>query len=313
MRDTYVNEFLNVSYEKLRELGVKNQFVNKDIRESFSLPSIQSTRVPELRHSYDRMCKYFSTVIDVIEEYIDNYEGGANNRSNKHFLKIINMLRFKEPRGHGLGYSTTHKNCNGWDIDNAEECAIRLYSQVKKNRKATGDKRYLSEMGLYSTSLIKGIGPDRHSDMIGNLIDVDLRNYTHRIIQELSEESGFNWSVIKEENGLYLPFIEPGYPLILLPDEIVSKQFFETDIMGLIYNILKDVPVNVYSDSDVLRELHNQEIDSKKIKVKDVSKEFKQQFVKSRNSEIIDILPKISEKFIDELRKVNNSTGEVKE
>lgn len=202
-------------YFKLRQkeerLGFVNIPLNTDV-ELYIDPLVLSNQKGEW---YVRAS---NSIVDFFEELLN----AIKNHDDKKALYLLSRLR--EPNETHFGVSSNMPD--GCGI--GDEQALFLLNKLKKSKAVqTGHLKDLSDCEL----LINGIGSDKISDIVTNIIRGLLIEYTeeqckHYQIPVRETTSNFFWSV-EAKNWIRRKAMLPHFlnkPVILVPKNIVRKQ-----------------------------------------------------------------------------------------
>lgn len=291
---------MNVSESDLKKFGVFNKTLDEDSEYSFSYYSIKHTAIPEFRDAFKKMQTYFIGLIGMAERMLEL--NSSDNEYKELSKKMTAALQFTEPRGLGLGYSKSYKNCKGWTKEDAINCQIKLIEQVRRNKnKFVNYKERITSLAPITISSIKGIGFDKHSDMIGNILFDELRQYTHNVTQEFMKLEGFNNNCLLKEDGYLLPYYKPGYRILFIPYELISKQYNYFDIMGVIYDVIQ----SAQGDDELSRYVKKHYNDITQLKKKEkkshqkvVNKNLKNELIKLNIDEVVAELPRYADELL---------------
>lgn len=160
---------------------------------------------------HNNILSYFQTLLDVIRD------------GNKHLIKRLISRHLSEPQEIYLGVS--HKPRGGRGIGIVQEKQV-IEALVNSTAAKIGAIQAIEELELH----IEGIGPDKVSDLIGNIILGELAQYTEETCQEFGiptthiAVSGFWNREQKAWDGGYfnLPS-KDTYSYILVPKRFVRR------------------------------------------------------------------------------------------
>lgn len=207
-------------------------------------------------------------IIDFFTELLDIAREGNDYRAEKLMKNLgeINDLR--------IGYSLNKPKGTGFGKENG----MRLYQDIKKSEVL---KDGLLEDVYDCQALIYNVGADRISDLIANIILLDLIEFTQNVclkygidknMTNVTKQCWDNKTKQWKKYDVILPSYE-GKPIILIPDKILSDyQFFSHS------NVYNKVMVPFYINeelsiaaSNLIRTLKN---GKQKIYKKDIKKKY---------------------------------------
>jgi hypothetical protein len=159
-----------------------------------------------------------NTIVSFFQTLLDAIRNG-----NKHFIKRLISRHLSEPHEIHLGVSHTARGGRG--LGTVQEGQV-VEALANSTAAKVGVIQAIEELELH----IEGIGPDKISDLIGNIILGELAQYTKEICQEFGLStnhiavSGFWNSEKREWDGGYfnLPFRETD-SYILVPKRFVRR------------------------------------------------------------------------------------------
>lgn len=201
-----ISEALNIDSKVLKKLGILNNFADIDSLFYIDPHLLDTTNIAELKNSRQKFETYFNNVLKLVE---------ANSSPNDIFEReAFKKLQFKELQFIGLGYS--NKSQNGSAIGPK---FARILLKTTKDILAAGikDPSIFELVGLFE----EGIGPDRISDMTGDIIIEDIFNYNNRLVRKLKIKSQTTVNYNQQEFIVPLNPIRKK-PLLLMPYQILS-------------------------------------------------------------------------------------------
>lgn len=149
--------------------NVLNVALEMDSRYYLNITQIKYSNIPEFSSSYDRIVERFASILDILQ------------RSNGHdelFNQALRLLPQGDLNEISLGYS------NGAFGKGIGYKTRRL---IIERAKAIIDRGITDPTFFFFTPLFtSGVGADRLSDLIGNIIISDIRNYSRRIMDTLN-------------------------------------------------------------------------------------------------------------------------------
>lgn len=197
------SDALEVTEEALLKEGVFNAFVDIDARFHIDPHLLETTKIPELAPAHQRVKDYFEDVLRLLK---------ASKRTGDVFFKSAwKRLLFPEFPYVSLGYGN-RSGGNGI----GDKLAFSMAETAVQIIEAGIDDPVIFELvGLIE----EGIGADRISDMVAQIIAEDLLAFSERVAKNLQLKT-----TLKEHNGrlFEIPF-DPvkKKPLILVPYEIL--------------------------------------------------------------------------------------------
>lgn len=165
----YFSDHFNIDKSKLKELGVFDPILDSDSR-LFVEPSLLQYSSSEIfKDAYKAYHDKFSKIYKALSLF--------ENEGDLHWNIAKNLIDFPEYSATCIGYSNSTDGKGSGDEFNGK-ILDSLYSVIDKLK----DNPDLLPFAPY---LEKGIGGDRISDMIQNIIDEYICDYTTNIMQEL--------------------------------------------------------------------------------------------------------------------------------
>jgi hypothetical protein len=199
------------------------------------------------------------------------------------------MLNFKEPFEIGFGHSRIGSQGRGIGDDFANQIFNAIVDFIELGFEDFGE--YISPLEIF----VEGIGPDRISDMMANLMKEDLIKYTHKICQLRNiPTKNFRINNCKFDNSqgwVYGVVKLPENPITKKPIILVPKNFLRTNAYLDREDFLEYV---LHTENKIVREqaskLFTQDIDkSELIKVMksnpDLGKSLFKEYLEMRKSE----------------------------
>jgi hypothetical protein len=165
-----VSEHLGLDQRAFRRAGAFDTILKVDSKFFIDPRLLSRTRVPELRRSYRTVQAHFGNVLRLL--------GASRARQDAFWRQAERLMTYREPKGLCIGYSSENTSGSGIGSD----IRNRMIDTAKQIVDAgIRDPRIFELMGL----LEEGVGADRISDMIANMIADDLHRYSQRIYQSL--------------------------------------------------------------------------------------------------------------------------------
>ena len=174
--------------------------------------------IPDFKESKKKICDFFQEAFEKVAL--------AKGKLGKPRDIALNMLRFKEPTETGLGYTNYGFQGRGMGPAFSREIFDAITDFLDWGLEEFGP--YLSTFQMF----VEGVGPDRVSDMITNIIKEDLLDYTIKVCKEkgipskrvLIENLGFKdgmWFRKKVDLPVH-PYT--GKPIILVPRDFLTAR-----------------------------------------------------------------------------------------
>ncbi len=221
----------NIDPHVLENLGVFDPILNVDTRLFIDPLLLQLSHHPEINVSaWETYQKYFEEIIKLLSH--SKIEGDVPWRN------VERKFLFSEIKGTCLGYGAATISGSGW--------GVFLRKQVLHTAKEVIDLGIKdSELFFVLALLEEGIGPDRISDMVTNIILKDLLSFNKRIIAQLNL-TPLEFNI----NGLVTQLLpnplEATYsPVILVPRDIlrdlpIARDWDEVGNVAYKNRILRD-------------------------------------------------------------------------
>jgi hypothetical protein len=206
---TSVTEYLAIDKKKFNKTGALDAALDVDTKLFIDPHLLESTQAPQLRGSYDRVKSYFRRIIKLLAT--------SAKTGDKFWREARRSLHFREKnvRGLGIGYSRTDTSGSG--IGN--QLQEHLLSTAKEIVDAgIRDPEIFELVGLIE----EGIGADRISDMIANVILGDLLEYSQDVFKRCGVAAAKLAAVNFNSKTLRVP-INPynDQPIVLVPKDIL--------------------------------------------------------------------------------------------
>ena len=128
---------------------------------------------PQWMAGHDEIIDFFDVTLDILSK-------AGGQRHSMHWVKAERFLRFPEPKEFALGLSMGHPEGSGVGPELAREMCESL--EFFRERGRGSDDRLLAMM----TVIIPGMGVDRISDMICNIMKPRFVTYTQAVCQRLA-------------------------------------------------------------------------------------------------------------------------------
>jgi hypothetical protein len=219
-----VTDYLKITRKKYNSTGALNAILDVDTRLFIDPHLLEKCAIPEFKNSYSRIIQHFEEILLLLSKSKMNGDVFWRQASKK--------LIFREPKWLCIGYakdSTSGSGIGPKQRDSLLETAKAIIDA------GTSDPKVFELVGLIED----GIGPDRISDMVADIITKDLLLYSQRIFTDLGvavkslEEYTYNQEIYNLPKN---PF--GNFPIVALPR-----------------SILRDLPIAYdWSDIDLLCE-----------------------------------------------------------
>lgn len=214
-----VTEEFKLDVAILDSLGVFNSFLNLDTRLFIHPDLLKTSRIPELKNSYEKMLKHFSDIMKLLDN--------SQQEGDRFWREADKRLSFPEFQGLCTGYSSTGTSGSGMGRIFRHKLLMTAKEIIKVGVK---DPEIFELVGLFE----EGIGCDRISDMVGRIISDDLLRFTCRVFKKLDVKA----KPIQFGNASYeIPVNRfNGKPVILLPKDILDdlpEAFSRDDIFKI--------------------------------------------------------------------------------
>jgi len=225
----------NVDHEDLMKEEIFDAFIDLDTRFYIHPLLLKNTKAAQLHNSYQKLQERLSEFILIINS-INEF-----NKNDVSYREIVRRFSFDEPPGLCIGYSEFGTDGTGLKGKHALQIIESIF-QIKNKSLITPE---LLELLPF---VEEGIGPDRLSDMVANIIEEDIAAFTQSIVKKYNISETKN--IIFNDNRYEVPWL-------------VDKQRF---ILILPQDILENLPIaNSYDDIDEvvnhnreLREIYNE-------------------------------------------------------
>lgn len=216
-----VTQFFDLDRSAFRQTGALDAILDVDTRLFIDPLLLRHTRAPELRESARRVEHRFANILRLLrhsQEPGDVWERRAED-----------LMVFPEVKGICIGYSAQGTDGSGM----GPELRRRLLADAREIIRVGVQEPDIFELaGLFESD----IGPDRISDMVAGIIQIDLIAYSKRVFRDLSVSGD-------SEDLPVNPFNQA--PVILVPRDI-----------------LRDLPIALdWEDIDLVAS-HNEELRS---------------------------------------------------
>lgn len=204
---TLFTKYFNIDPEKLNELGVFNPLLNGDTHLFIDPMLLESSSHQEISVGAVQTYRtFFTRVISLL--------AASKAKNDVAWRSAKRQFIFPEIKGTCIGYGASSIHGSAWSPRLSE----RVLSVAKE----------IVDLGIEDPDLFlvlalfeEGIGPDRISDMVNNIIIKDLIDFNNRILVNLSlplEDFYINRILAKLPRN---PFEDKPMPIILIPKDIM--------------------------------------------------------------------------------------------
>ena len=200
-------EYYGVDTSLFESTGAFNPNLDNDSKLYIDPALVRRCTVDEFRSSSEILSDYYSKVLRLVK--LSKKEGDVSwNYAKK-------LLIFKEIKGTCIGYSkgSTRGNSIG------QKFSYSMLNLAKEILEAGYEDPIIFE---FASIFEEGIGSDRVSDMITNILYKPILDYTQRIVSEL----GITPNIKVEYSGKYYNLMRNPFndePVLFLPYQILSK------------------------------------------------------------------------------------------
>ena len=211
------HEALGVTESALRGYGVFDGFTDLDSQFYVDPRLLDRTRVPEFKHSGERVRDHFGDVARLLR--------ASSVEGDMMWKGAVSRLQFREVTNTGLGFGAVGVQGSGIGVGLASQLAQSASQLIGAG---IDDPRIFELVGLFQP----GFGPDRLSDAVVRIILPDLLAYGSRVVAKLDLP---HREVDMAGGTAVLPFDKvTGRWFILLPERIltplpVAKSYTEID------------------------------------------------------------------------------------
>ncbi len=205
---THFSDYFKIDKSLLKTLGVFDPILNIDTKVFVEPLLLKKSASEIIRNSYQTYKKFFSNLLLLLKK--------STQMGDKCWRAAQRMVFFPEYQYTCIGYSSGNTDGRG----SGTEFNDKIIQSAKEIVElAQGDP----EIFLLLPLLEEGIAGDRISDMVQNIIDDDICQYTIDIMAKLGIKGDVEY-VTRNHNRYWLlknPFSK--YPIKLLPRDILSN------------------------------------------------------------------------------------------
>lgn len=187
--------------------GILNPSLDIDAHFFLDPKLLQSTSIPEFRDSYAKIQKYFTDIIKLIKI--------SKTSKDIAWKTAQRRLQLGEAPWLCIGYSKNGVSGSGIGPDKANSILETISEIVSLGME---DPEIFELIGVFQ----EGIGADRLSDLLANIILDEIVNYSERMYQQLTKDrSAFKRFMIKDLEFEAAENPSQAIPILLIPRSIV--------------------------------------------------------------------------------------------
>ncbi|MDI9648842.1 hypothetical protein QM306_10405 [Burkholderia cenocepacia] len=204
------SEHFNIPPDALKRLGIFDPILTADTPLFIDPLLMEHSNHEEMRAASKSYRSFFEEIMMLLEAV------EKKDTSDIAWKEIQRRMSFHELPGTCLGYGAGNINGSGWGKHITEQVMLTASQIVEKGVKNTD---LFMMLGLFE----EGIGPDRISDMVTNIISPDLVTLNQRIANEFNlpvEQFDFFGGRING-NLPRNPFERKRTPIILVPNDVL--------------------------------------------------------------------------------------------
>lgn len=233
-----LSEALGVSPVDLFLAGAFDTFLDDDARFYIDPRLLFKSGVPEMRGAQDDVAKRYTDIIALLQS--------SKNRGDIFWEMALRLATFKEVDALGLGYGQGANLGRGVGRKTARETieTIQLFLDAGVN-----DPRILD----FLTIVQGGMGADRISDLVANIIRRRLLSFSQRVFRDLGIQT-VTWILDEDEIQSPKHPVWPTKPLVLVPHDILADLPQWNTRSEILY---------VYSHNEDLRDFFNKQFRGK--------------------------------------------------
>lgn len=169
----HYSQYFKLRHSDFLQQGIFNGFTDADSPLHIDPMLLKNCQISEFIGSYEQFLKYFDDIV-VLAEAVK-----AENKFDRCYRRITNLLKFPEIVNTGLGYSHTNTRGNGINGKLTEQLA---HSCVEIVQMGVKDPVFFTLLPFIE----EGIGVDRISDMTIYILLHNFLRYTQRKAQEMN-------------------------------------------------------------------------------------------------------------------------------
>lgn len=201
-----ISNYLNISPRDFAATGAFDAVLEVDSKLFIDPHLLKYTTAPELVGSYQKMIEHFSDVIKLLIR--------SERRGDKFWREAEMRLRFNEVKGLCIGYSSASTSGSGMGTGFRAQLLRTAKTIVDAG---IHDPEFFELLGLFE----EGVGADRISDMVAQIIIEDLLAYSQRVLDSLGVKA--HLQDVKYRGKTYQLVRNPynNWPIILIPMDIL--------------------------------------------------------------------------------------------
>ena len=248
-----ISEHFQLEERKFLKLGAFDALLDWDSKFFVDPFLLQKCKTKEFKGAHQELLKYFNQTLKLISV--------STEKGDKAWTAAKKRLHFQEIGGFGLGYAKESTAGSGIGRGFSDQLIGSLKEIVEKGIK---DPELFELLGLFE----EGVGADRISDMVCNILIHRFAEFTERIFKE-SGYSGISakWTIGDKEFSIPVHPFRPKAPVLLAPIEILRDLPTAEDGFDL---------TKIYAANELLRNKLNQLLGS----------DWRQELKRAKKSEI---------------------------
>lgn len=209
---TRLSEYLSLDSKLFSDNGIHNGFIFSDSEYYVDPEKLSKCKIPEFENSLDVIYGRMNSVLNLLKN--------SEIEDDDDWNTAYNLFTFEEPKFVALGLGVGTIEGKGLSGEAAKSCLRKMKKLV--------DKGYHNPEIIYAFGVFNdNVGMDKTSDLICNLLEEKILQYTYRMLSEFGVKCNNNYKLKNK-------FSEPKYvqviyrdskkeiPLALLPKEILS-------------------------------------------------------------------------------------------
>jgi hypothetical protein len=188
VKPIYFSQYFNIPPEKLTELGCFDPIINFDTKLFVEPLLLKKSGSEIMQNAYKHYHDFFSNCLMLLLS--------SKDENDKCFKAVRKLLKFPEYKHTCLGY--------GGDNISGSGSGAELNEKILQSAKEIAEKAKQNPAVLPFLALLEeGIGADRISDMVQNIIDEDICKYTIGIMEKIGLKGEFRY--VKNDITYLLP------------------------------------------------------------------------------------------------------------
>jgi|GEM_PF-1712661 len=215
----YFSNHFNIPKIKLDELGVFDPILNIDTKVFVEPFLLKRSSSKIIQYSYENYKNFFSSLLLLLQKSAE-----PNDRC---WRAAKNLVNFPEYQYTCIGYGASSTDGRGSGAEFNDKI-------LKSAKEIVSLAENSPEIFLLLPLLEKGIAGDRISDMVQNIIDEDICQYTKEIMNKICIDG--NYDHITKNNNQYKLLLNPYSNTVikLIPKDILSNLPLADDISSVI-------------------------------------------------------------------------------